>query len=174
MPGLVRETSRSVWTFAVLEEAGRDVRYACRTTARAPVFAAVAVVTLAFGIGASTAIFSIVNGVLLLGMPYRNPAELYSIREAVEADNQRRTTTSVNSGNVLEWAREAHSFEAIASMMPSNDTIIQDTETANVHGLRASASLAAVLGVQPRIGRWFTSEEDLMGKGLRLVLTDKL
>ena len=172
--GLVRETSRSVWTFAILEEAGRDLRYACRTTARAPVFAAIAILTLAFGIGASTAVFSIVNGILLLGMPYRNPAELYSIREAVEADNQRRTMTSVNSGNVLEWTRQAHSFEAIASMMPSNDTLIQGTETANVHGLRASASLAAVLGIQPRIGRWFMPEEDRMGKGLRLVLTDEL
>jgi putative ABC transport system permease protein len=82
--------------------------------------------------------------------------------------------TSVNGGNVLEWVREARSFEAIAAIMPSNDTLIRGTDTANIHGLRASASLAAVLAVQPRIGRWFMSEEDLMGKGLRVVLTDEL
>jgi predicted permease len=173
-PALVRERSRSAWTFASLEEVGRDLRYACRTLARAPVFAAVAIATLAFGIGANTAIFSVVNGILLREMPYRNPQDVYFIREAVEADNQRRTMTSVNGGNVLEWMREARSFEAIAALMPSNDTLIRGTETVNLHGLRASASLAAVLGVQPRIGRWFVSEEDLMGKGLRLVLTDEL
>jgi len=173
-PALVRERSRSAWTFAGLEEAGRDLRYACRTMARTPVFSAVAIATLAFGIGANTAVFSVVNGILLREMPYRNPENLYFIREAVEAGNQRRTMTSVNGGNVLEWIREARSFEAIAAIIPSNDTLIRGTETANIHGLRASASLAAVLGVQPRIGRWFMSEEDLMGKGLRVVLTDEL
>jgi putative ABC transport system permease protein len=171
---LVRERSRSVWTFATLEEAGRDLRYACRTLVRAPVFATVAIATLAFGIGTNTAVFSVVSGILLREMPYRNPADLYCIREAVEAGNQHRTMTGVNGGNVLEWIREARSFEAIAAMMPSNDTLIRGTETTNIHGLRASASLATVLGLQPRIGRWFVAEEDLMGKGLRVVLTDEL
>jgi putative ABC transport system permease protein len=173
-PALIRERSRSVWTFTTLEEAGRDLRYACRTLVCAPVFAAIAIVTLAFGIGANTAVFSVINGVLLREMPYRNPEELYSIREVVEAGNRRRMMPSVNAGNILEWIREARSFEAIAAMMPSNDTLIRGTETANVHGLRASASLAGVLGMHPRIGRWFMPEEDLMGKGLRLVLTDEL
>jgi hypothetical protein len=106
-------------------------------------------------------------------MPYRNPDQLYSIREAVEAGNQRRAMM-VNGGNIVEWTREARSFEAIAAMIPSDDTIIRGTETANLHGLSASASLAAVLGIRPRIGRWFMAEEDVMGKGLRLVLTDEL
>jgi putative ABC transport system permease protein len=173
-PALIRERSRSVWTFTALEEAGRDLRYACRAMVRAPVFAAVAIATLAFGIGVSTAVFSVFNGVLLRDMPYRNPEALYSIREAIEAGNQRRAMSSVNGGNVVEWTSDTRSFEAIAAMMPSNDTLIRGTETANLHGLSASASLAAVLGIQPRIGRWFMPEEDVMGKGLRLVLTDEL
>jgi predicted permease len=173
-PARIRERSRSAWTFSALEDAGRDLRYACRAMFRAPVFATVAIATLTFGIGSSTAIFSVVNGVLLRDMPYRNPDRLYSIREAVEAGKQRRAMSSVNGGNILEWTRDARSFEAIAAMMPSDDTLTRGTETANLHGLRVSASLAAVLGIQPQIGRWFMPEEDLMGKGLRLVLTDEL
>ncbi len=83
-PTLLRETSRSLWTFAWLEALGRDLRYACRSMAAAPVFTAVAIATLAFGIAANTAIFSIVNGVLLRAMPYERPGELYSLREAVQ------------------------------------------------------------------------------------------
>ncbi|HTX34885.1 MAG TPA: ABC transporter permease [Bryobacteraceae bacterium] len=173
-PTLLSETSRSLWTFAWLEALGRDLRYALRAMAAAPLFTAVAVATLAFGIGANTAIFSIVNGVLLRQMPYENPAGIYSIRETVEMGAQRETMTCVNGGNVLEWTRDAHSFQSIAALMPSNDSLILGSETVGIHGARASASLPSVLGIRPRIGRWFTPEEDSMGQGLRMVLTDAL
>ncbi len=82
------------------------------------IFTAVAIVTLAFGIGANTAIFSIVNGVLLRAMPYQRSADLYSIREAVETGSQRKTMTAVNGGNTLEWKRIARSFEANRKAAP--------------------------------------------------------
>jgi hypothetical protein len=109
-PTLLRETSRSLWTFTWLDALSRDVRYAVRAMARSPVFAIVAILTLAFGIGANTAIFSIVNGILLRAMPYERPAELYSIREAVQVGSERKTMSSVNGGNILEWKRSAASL----------------------------------------------------------------
>jgi hypothetical protein len=129
---LRRETLRSLWTFAWLDSLARDLRYACRIMARAPLFATVAVATLAFGIGANTAIFSIVNGVLLRAMPYDNPADLYSIREVVQDGSQRHVLSAVNGGNVLEWTRRSHSFQSIAAMNPSDDTIVVGSESANL------------------------------------------
>jgi predicted permease len=173
-PTLLRETSRSLWKFAWLDAFGRDLRYAVRAVARAPVFAGVAIATLAFGIGANTAIFSILNGVLLRAMPYEKPADLYSIREAVAIGSERNTMACVNGGNILEWRRNARSFREIAAMMPANDNLILKNDSVNVHGLRASASLFPLLGIRPQIGRSFAPEEDEMGHGLELILTDAL
>ena len=173
-PTLLREDSRSLWTFAWLEALGRDLRYALHMMAAAPLFTAVAIATLAFGIGANTAIFSIVNGVLLREMPYERPGDLYSIREAISAGNERSTLTCVNAGNVEEWRRGSHSFEAVATLIPSNDTLIQGADSVNIHGLRVSASLFGLLGIRPRLGRSFTPEEDDMGHGMSIVLTDAL
>jgi predicted permease len=173
-PTLRHENLRSLWTFAWLDSLARDLRYACRSMARAPLFMVVAVATLAFGIGANTAIFSIVNGILLRAMPYDKPADLYFIREGLQHGAERHIFSAVNSGNVLEWTRRARSFQSIAMMMPSNDTIVMGSGSANVHGLRASASLFPLLGIHPRIGRSFTPEEDQMGHGLEILLTDAL
>jgi predicted permease len=173
-PTLLRETSRSLWMFAWLEALGRDLRHACLAMARSPVFTAIAVATLAFGIGTNTAIFSIVNGVLLREMPYEKPAEIYSIREVIEARSERHVLTCVNGGNILEWKRGARSFQQIAALLPTNDTLILGTESVNIHGLRASASLFPMLGIQPRIGRSFTPEMDDMGHGMEIILTDEL
>src|SRR5580698_7526798 len=173
-PTLRRETLRSLWTFAWLDSFARDLRYACRTMARAPLFTMVAIVTLAYGIGANTAIFSIVNGILLRAMPYQRPTDLYSIREVIQEGAGRHLLACVNVGNALEWTQRAHSFQSIAAMEPSSDTITVGNESVNVHGLRTSASLFPMLGILPRIGRSFTPEEDQMGHGLEIVLTDAL
>jgi predicted permease len=171
---LLRETSRSLWSFAWIEALSRDLLYACRAMARAPVFTAIAIITLAFGIGANTAIFSIVNGILLRAMPYQSPEDLYSIREAVQVGSQRNAVAAVNGGNIVEWRRSSHSFQAIAALEPSNDNLILGNESTPVHGIRASASLFPLLGMRPRIGRTFRAEEDEMGHGLEIVLTDAL
>jgi len=171
---LRHETLRSLWTFASLDSLTRDLRYACRTMARDPLFTVVAVATLAFGIGANTAIFSIVNGILLRAMPYDRPADLYSIREVVQVGAERHMVNAVNVGNALEWTRRKRSFQSIAVMEPSNDTIAVGSSSVNINGLRASASLFPLLGIRPRIGRSFTPDEDQMGHGMQIVLTDAL
>jgi putative ABC transport system permease protein len=173
-PTLLRETSRSLWTFAWLDALLRDLRYAGRGMARAPVFTAVAIATLAFGIGANTAVFSIVNAILLRAMPYENPEAIYSIREAVQVGARRQVMSAVNGGNILEWTRRSRSFQAIAALEPTNDTLTSGNESTNVHGLRASASLFSLLGIRPRMGRSFAPVEDEMGHGLQIILTDAL
>ncbi len=172
--GLVQETTRSQWRFAWIDALSRDLRYACRTLAKAPAFTAIAVTTLAFGIGANTAIFSVVNGVLLRAMPYERPQDIYSIREIVQAASQRNVMRLVNGGNVLEWRKRARSFQEIALMMPSNDNLGVGSESAQVHGLRVSSSLFPLLGIRPQIGRPFLPEEDVMGRGIQIILTDAL
>lgn len=178
-PALLREAARSLWSFAWIDALVRDLRYACRGIARYPAFTSIAIVTLAFGIGANTAVFSILNAILLRAMPYRNPGQIYAIHEVVQVGPVRNEISSVNGGNVLEWTRSARSFAAIAALEPTNDDIaFRDKTTgdgsAHVHGFRASASLFRLLGIQPRLGRAFTPEEDEMGHGLEIVLTDAL
>lgn len=170
-PTLLRETTRSLWTFAWLDALRGDLRYAVRAMARAPVFTTVAIVTLAFGIGANTATFSIVNGVLLRAMPYERPDDLYSIREIVQAGSQRHTAAAVNGGNILEWTRNSRSFETIAALEPSDSDLVIGNESVRLHGIRASASLFSLLGIRPQIGRSFSPEEDVMGHGLEIILT---
>ena len=169
---LWRETSRSLWIFAWFDALARDLRYAGRTMARAPVFTAVAIATLALGIGSNAAIFSVVNGILLRAMPYQNPEGLYSIREALEFNSQRHVLDDVNGGNILEWTRANHSFQQIAAVEPTNADLIGGSESAHMNGLRASASLFPMLGIRPRIGRSFRPEQDEMGHGLEIILTD--
>ncbi len=82
--------------------------------------------------------------------------------------------SAVNGGNFLEWKRDARSFLSIAALRPTNDTLILGSESISVHGLRASASLFPMLGIQPRIGRSFTPEVDEMGHGTEIILTDAL
>jgi putative ABC transport system permease protein len=173
-PVMLREATRSQWKFTWIEGLVRDLRYACRTLAKAPAFTAIAIITLAFGIGANTAIFSIVNGVLLRAMPYERPQDIYSIREIVQTPSQRNVMRAVNGGNVLEWRKSARSFQEIALMMPSNDNLGVGDESAQVHGLRVSSTLFPLLGLHPRIGRAFLPEEDVMGRGIQIILTDAL
>lgn len=173
-PALLHETTRSLWMFAWLEALGRDVRYASRAMARSPVFTTVAVATLALGIAAITAIFSLVNGILLRDMPYEKPEDIYSIREVLALGSERRVLDDVNSGNILEWKQRSRSFREIAALEPTNGDLIRGSDSVHLHGLRASASLFPLLGIRLRSGRWFTPMEDEMGHGLEMVLTDAL
>ena len=173
-PTLLHETSRSLWSFDWLDALGRDVRYVGRTIARTPVFTGVAIATLALGIGANTAIFSIVNGILLRALPYEKPQDIFSIREVMEFRSERHVIACVNGGNILEWKAKSRSFSEIATLEPTNGDLLRGDQSVHLHGLRASASLFPLLGIRPRIGRSFTGQEDEMGHGLQIVLTDGL
>lgn len=151
-----------------LERAWQDIRYAARTLCKSPGFSAVALAALALGIGATTAIFTVVNSVLLEPLPFPDPHRLVALREITPEGHN---NPSVQTQNFLDWRARNRSFErmAVLHLLPMNLAGAGDAE--QVHGLRVSADFFPLLGVQPMIGRWFTAEEDSPGKSSRVILS---
>src|SRR5215475_2474974 len=147
-----------------LETFGKDLRYAVRGLLRNPGFTVVAVLTLALGIGANTAIFTVVNTFLIRPLPYPEPDRLVSLFERnVVADEQQM---SVAPGNFLDWQKTATSFESMAASGVRILTLTSDaagTVPERVGICTCSATLFPTLGVQPLLGRTFTAEEDRFG-----------
>jgi hypothetical protein len=139
-----------------------DLRYALRTLAKAPGFTAVVILTLALGIGACTAIFSVVDSVLLRPMPFPESDRLVSIWETDLPDYPE---FSVSPGNFCSWQEQAKNFESIASSQESSYTLTGTGEPARLTALRVSANYLPTLRLQPLLGRNFRPEEDAPGAG---------
>ncbi|MDE3110420.1 MAG: ABC transporter permease, partial [Acidobacteriota bacterium] len=113
----------------------QDIRYGIRLTAKSPGFAAIAILTLALGIGANTAVFSVVNGVLLNPLPYAQPGRLV----AVYAKNKAFDHSSISYPNFLDWARDQHSFSALAAYRGDDFNLTGMGEPQYVSGEMVSA-----------------------------------
>ena len=140
----------------------QDLRYAARMLARTPAFTAIAVLALALGIGANTAIFSVVNKVLLQPLPFKNPSELLIIWENATHLGFPKNTPS--PANFLDWRDQSTLFTGMAAMAPKDFSLTGAGEPERLDGRRVSANLFDLLGVQPRLGRRFLPEEDKPGK----------
>jgi putative ABC transport system permease protein len=136
---------------------------------RAPRFTIPAVLALALGIGATTAIFSVVRGVMLKPLPYRDPERIVVVWENNLRRNRPRNV--IASANFVAWRERNRSFEHLAMVGPSRMNLILDSQPEEVAGLFASSDTFAALGVQPALGRAYTSEEDLEGSELVMVLS---
>ena len=144
----------------------RDLTYSLRVLARNPGFLAVAVIALALGIGANTAIFSVVDAVLFRGLPYRDAGRLVWATNFVPQQRQNLVFTDEYAG----WKRESHSFESIAAYSAGEEYTLTGIGTPQrLHAGQITASFLDVLGVQPRLGRNFLPEEDRPG-GKKAVL----
>ncbi len=151
----------------------QDLSHAFRTIRRSPGFAAVAIATLALGVGANTAIFSVVNGTLLQPLAFRQPAQLVAISE--ESRGLRYSGGRwVNAMHFLEWRKEARSFESLAMFSGLTKNLTKDGEPERLIGARVSASLFPMLGVQPALGRVFRDEEDKAGSNRVTILSHSL
>ena len=148
----------------------QDLRFGIRTMAKSPGFALVAVVALALGIGANSAMFSIVDAVLLRPIPYPQPERLLKIYSSTR--NFKRS--SVSYPNFLDWERRSRSFDAMAAYRTDNFILTGQADPERVRGEMASASLFDVLGVRPVIGRTFSNAEDQRGAAPVAVLTSSL
>lgn len=140
---------------------GQDLRYAARMLARTPAFTAIAVLTLALGIGANTAIFSVVNRVLLQPLPFKNPSQLVIIWENATHLGFPKNTPS--PANFLDWRQQSTVFTGITAMAQKKFNLTGVGEPERLDGRRVSANLFDLLGVQPRLGRGFLPEEDSPG-----------
>ena len=149
-----------------------DLRYALRTLRKAPAFTVVAVLTLALGIGATTAIFSLVDGVLLRPLSFRDSKQLYVVHEVIPQWANSYPVLDANLPDFQIWQKESRCFDGIAVAESTSMILAGVGEPEQIRGTRASANLLEVLGVDPALGRRFLPEEDQPDHGQAVILTD--
>ncbi len=150
-----REQSSGFW----LEMLFSDVRYGIRMMARSPGFTIVAILTLALGIGANTAIFSVVNGVLLNPLPFPQPEQLVSLSES----KPNFATGSISYLNFRDWQRNNHTFSAMAISRSISFSLTGSGEAEQLKAELLSSDYFSLLSVKPVIGRMFAPGEDEVG-----------
>src|SRR6266542_4721466 len=156
---LLWEVSRDMWSFRFLETLAQDLRYGLWMMIKNPGFTAMAALTLALGIGANMAIFSVVNSVLLRPLPYRDPHNLLTVWETFR--NQGQSLVSVP--NFQDWQRENHVFADLAAFSDLDMDIALPEGTERLYAGGATANLLTVLGTQPALGRNFQADEEARG-----------
>jgi predicted permease len=139
----------------------QDIRYGWRILRRNPGFATVVVLTLAIGIGANAAIFSVVYAVLLRPLPYPNPDRIVIVFETDA--NRKLTRGTVSPAELLDWQDMNHSFEALSGIRPSNVTLTGNGEPEQTWAVHTSGNLFRMLGLKPVLGRDFVAEEEQPG-----------
>src|SRR6185369_5955912 len=165
-----REDSRDVILMPWLEIVVQDVRYGIRALRKSPGFTAVAAITLALGVGANTAIFSVVNAVMLRPLPYAEADRLVRLWESNEKLSRARTSVSIP--NFLDWRAQLHGFTALAAISNAGGsfTTMSGEGAAIVRGATVTADFLPVLGVMPALGRNFRTEEDRPGGDTRVAI----
>jgi putative ABC transport system permease protein len=138
----------------------RDIRYALRQLLKSPGFSATAVLTLAFGIGATTAIFSIVEGVLLRPLPFPAQDRLVVLADIVEGVDYGGDTPGVTAPGVRTYIRDTHAFSGLGGYTPASYELSGTGDPAQINAARLTASVFSVLGVSPLIGHEFTQQDD--------------
>ena len=158
-----------MWTFTKLETLGKDLRYGVRMLLKSPGFALVAVLTLALGIGANTAIFSVVDAMLLRPLPYPEPDRLVRIWESsLKLDSPRNV---VNPRNFLDWRDQSHSFEAMAAVVDHMTNLNVSGHPIAVQSLTVSPEFFSILRVPPFLGRALVPEDGIRGRNQVVVLS---
>jgi predicted permease len=142
-----------------MSELFQDLRYAIRMLAKSPGFTAVAVLTLALAIGANTALFSVINGVLLNPLPYPHPEQLITLHESKPNFN----TGSISYPNFLDWQKENHTLSSMAVSRPYSFSLTNLGEAEQIQGQFVTSDFFSILGVKPVMGRSFVSADDQRG-----------
>src|SRR5262249_15400154 len=153
----MKETYRERRTFALVETTAQDLRYAARTLRKSPGFTLTAVAVLALAIGANTAMFSVLNAVLLRPLPYRSPEQLAMLW--TEDPNQKLREGRSALWDVEQWRSRSQSFADLATF-DSVSTMLTGTDgVEQLVGASVSPNLLPLLGVRPLLGRNFSTEE---------------
>ena len=169
---LTQERSREVWQWPRLESFSADIRFAFRQLRKAPGFAVTAVLTLAIGIGANTAVFSVMNAILLRPLAFPHPERIFQM--------EIRTPGGINYDTsipmFLEWRDHSRAFQHVAAYLalPVGFNVSEKGRPERIPGLRVSADFFRVLGVEPQLGRYFSAGEDRIGAQRVVILSDTL
>jgi predicted permease len=167
-----KEEVRDARGLTLIDDLGRDLRFACRTLLRTPGFTLVALITFALGIGANTAIFSVVNAVLIRPLPYPNSSRVVRLFETMQ---DQPGYGSVNYLNLQDWKRSAtSSFERIAPYYVSTIMMDGDGEPERLREGMITADVLPILGVKPMLGRAFVPDDEVRGKNRVVILGESL
>ncbi len=147
-----------------------DLRYAFRQLRKSPGFTVTAVLTLALGIGANTAMFTLVYDVLLKPLPYTHPGQLVVMQEQVAEFKDLYPTVPMNANHFENWQQHSRSFQAMAVMRPENVPLGAGGHPLQIDVLPATSGIFSVLGVKPQLGRGFTPQEDRPGQPRVVIL----
>ena len=162
---LVREDIYRMNGIRWLDVLIQDVRYAFRVFGRNPAFAAVVTITLALGIGANTAMLSVVYAVLLKPLPYADPEQIYSVEVVFPERREQIPSLPPTVQTYLQWRNAPTAFSGMAAMTPWEASLTGDGEPERLGGARVSANLFSFLGVAMAHGRGFSAEEEQPGQG---------
>ena len=162
-PALIKEQMHEVWSWGGIERLGQDIRYAVRQLVRSPGFSVVAVMTLAVGIGATTAIFTLIYDVMLRPLPFAEPDRLVNIEEIAAEWSNIYPTLPVSANHFTFWLQHNRSFESMAIMQQGSVPLGAEGRPSQVGVLEATSGIFSVLQVQPSLGRAFTEAEGRMG-----------
>jgi putative ABC transport system permease protein len=153
----VRERTRDQIRLALVDDAARDIRQGVRMLRRAPGFTAAALVTLALGIGATSAIFSVVRTVMLEPLPYREPDRIVAIWETTRGGAQRNV---IAAANFAAWRERARTLDHLGMVGPASLAVVVDGQPLGIGGFTFSSDVFEAFGVQPALGRAYTASED--------------
>jgi predicted permease len=168
----VREDTREVWSWVWLQQLLQDLRYGLRMLRKNPGFTAVAVLTLALGIGANTAIFSVVYAVLLKPLPYANPEQLFNVFQ--QQGSQDETATGWSYANLVDLREQNHIFSEVAGSQHHQLTLTGRGEPAVVNTSVVTAEFFSVFGPNPLAGRIFSPEDGKAGAPAVVILSENL
>ena len=154
---LAKEDTRRVWVWAWLDEARQDLRYAARTLLKNPAFTTTAAATLALAIATNTAMFSVLNAVLLRPLPYRSPEQLAMLWTEDPTQNLREGRSAL--WDVEQWQSQSQSFAGMATFDSVGTVLTGADGVEQIVGASISPNLLPLLGVQPVLGRNFSTEE---------------
>jgi putative ABC transport system permease protein len=166
----IAESWRDQRSLPFLDTLAQDLRYGLRMLRRTPGFTAAALVTLALGIGANTAIFTVVDAVLLRPLPYLEPDRLVTVGDR----NPEGFSSNVGFATVLDWREKSRSFEHLAMMREWLPTLVTNGEAERLPAVRVSWNYFDMMGVRPALGRGFTADDDRPDHWRVLLLSDGL
>src|SRR4029453_11500035 len=150
----------------------KDIRYGVRSLLKQPGFTAIAMITLALGIGANTAIFSVVNVMLLRALPYPHAGHMVYFLEGRVSDP--KFEGSYSAQNFMDMRSRNHSFDSYSALSFVSFTLTGDRQAEAVNGVLAPSDFGRVIAMSPALGRWFTTEEDAPGKEHVALISDGL
>ena len=161
-----RDAKLLVW----LEATGQDLRYGVRTLLKSPSFTAITIFTLALGIGANTAMFSVVYKVLLSPLPYPDSHRLICLFEEVPSSKR----SSLSYPNFVDWREMNHSFSSIAGYHGINVNVAFNGDAEHLPGEMITAGLFELLGVTPLVGRTFQASDDRLDAAATIMISERL